>query len=277
VRLATIRYSGTTRAVRADGDVAVDLGAADVAEVLRWPDWRARCATTEGRQYAVDGLSFAPVVTAPEKIICVGLNYRSHILEMGRELPRYPTLFAKYSRALVGARDDVILPASSERMDWEAELAVIIGAETRRADAEQAAAVIAGYTVLNDVTARDWQYRTPQWLQGKTFEATTPIGPWLVTADDPAVTIAGLDLACEVDGELMQKANTADLVFHPAALVAYLSTIITLAPGDVIATGTPGGVGHARTPARYLEDGTVLVTRIDGIGECRNVCVREHP
>jgi acylpyruvate hydrolase len=162
-------------------------------------------------------------------------------------------------------------------MDWEAELAVIIGAETRNADTEQGAAAIAGYTVLNDVTARDWQYRTPQWLQGKTFEATTPIGPWLVTADDPAVTGARLDLACELDGELMQKANTADLVFRPAALVAYLSTIITLAPGDVIATGTPGGVGHARTPARYLGDGTVLVTRIEGIGECRNVCVRERP
>jgi acylpyruvate hydrolase len=276
VRLATIRHGGTTRAVRDDGDAAVDLGAADVAEVLRWPDWRARCAAADGRRYPVGGLSFAPVVTAPEKIICVGLNYRAHILEMGRDLPAHPTLFAKYSRALVGAHDEVVLPAASAQMDWEAELALIIGAEARNADAEQAAAAIAGYTVLNDVTARDWQYRTPQWLQGKTFEATAPIGPWLVTADDPAVTGRGLDLACEVDGEQVQKANTADLVFGPADLVAYLSEVITLAPGDVIATGTPGGVGHARTPARYLEDGAVLVTRVEGIGECRNVCVRER-
>jgi acylpyruvate hydrolase len=276
VRLATIRHGGTTRAVRADDDAAVDLGAAEVAEVLRWPDWRARCATADGRRYPVDGLSFAPVVTAPEKIICVGLNYRSHILEMGRDLPAHPTLFAKYSRALVGAHDNVVLPAASAQMDWEAELALIIGAEARNADAGQAAAAIAGYTVLNDVTARDWQYRTPQWLQGKTFEATTPIGPWLVTADDPVVAGPGLDLACEVDGEQVQKANTADLVFGPADLVAYLSAIITLAPGDVIATGTPGGVGHARTPARYLEDGAVLVTRVEGIGECRNVCARER-
>ena len=277
MRLATIRDGGTTQAVRADGDVAVGVGAADVAEVLRWPDWRARCAAADGRRYPVDGLSFAPVVIAPEKIVCVGLNYRAHILEMGRDLPRHPTLFAKYSRALVGARDDVILPAASERMDWEAELALIIGAQARNADGDQSAGAIAGYTVLNDVTARDWQYRTPQWLQGKTFEATTPIGPWLVTAEDPAVTDGGLDLACEVDGELVQKANTADLVFSPADLVAYLSTIITLTPGDVIATGTPGGVGHARTPARYLQDGAVLVTRIEGIGECRNVCVSERP
>jgi acylpyruvate hydrolase len=215
------------------------------------------------------------VVTKPEKIVCVGLNYRAHILEMGRELPRHPALFAKYSRALVGARDEVVLPAVSVQMDWEAELALIIGAEARHADAAGAEAAIAGYTVLNDVTARDWQYRSPQWLQGKTFEATTPIGPWLVTADDPAAA-GGLDLACEVDGELVQKANTADLVFSPADLVAYVSQIITLVPGDVIATGTPGGVGHARTPARYLKDGSVLVTRIEGVGECRNVCVSER-
>jgi len=200
---------------------------------------------------------------------------RPHIQEMGRELPRYPTLFAKYSRALVGAGDDVILPAVSAQMDWEAELAVIVGAEVRHADAAAAETAIAGYTVLNDVTARDWQYRTPQWLQGKTFESTTPIGPWLVTADDPAVA-GGLDLACEVNGELVQHANTADLLFSPSALVAYVSQIFTLVPGDVIATGTPGGVGHARTPPRSLEAGAVLVTRITGIGECRNVCVRER-
>ena len=276
MRLATIRDGGSTRAVRVDGDLVVDLGAADVAEVLRWPGWRDRCAAADGRRYELAGLSLAPVVTAPEKIICVGLNYRPHIQEMGRELPRYPTLFAKYSRALVGAGDEVVLPAVSAQMDWEAELAVIVGAEVRQADAAAAETAIAGYTVLNDVTARDWQYRTPQWLQGKTFESTTPIGPWLVTSDDPVVA-GGLDLACEVNGELVQQANTADLLFSPSVLVAYVSQMFTLVPGDVIATGTPGGVGHARTPPRYLEDGAVLVTRISGIGECRNVCVRERP
>ncbi|MFI1704990.1 fumarylacetoacetate hydrolase family protein [Streptomyces griseoruber] len=275
MKLATIRLDGTTRAVRIDDDKAVDLGESDLVAFLSRPDWRALAGAANGERYGLDAVDYAPVVLAPEKVVCVGLNYRNHILEMGRELPQYPTLFSKYARALVGAYDDVVLPASSAQMDWEAELAVVIGAEIRHADAEQARAGIAGYTVLNDVTARDWQYRTPQWHQGKTFEATTPIGPWLVTADDPAVRGEGRALSCEVDGDTVQKADTGDLVFDPATLVAYLSEIITLVPGDVIATGTPGGVGHARKPARYLQDGSVLVTRIDGLGECRNTCRRE--
>ncbi|WP_327731692.1 fumarylacetoacetate hydrolase family protein [Streptomyces sp. NBC_00487] len=276
MKLATIRVNGTTRAVRVDKDKAVDLGESDLAVLLRHPDWSARAVAADGETYPLIGLDYAPLVLAPEKVICVGLNYRNHILEMGRELPEYPTLFSKYRRALVGAYDDVILPASSTQMDWEAELAVVIGAEVRHADPDEARAAIAGYTVLNDVTARDWQFRTPQWHQGKTFEATTPVGPWLVTADDPAVATGSLDLTCEVDGDTVQKADTGDLVFDPATLVAYLSEIVTLAPGDVIATGTPGGVGHARKPARYLADGSVLVTRIEGIGECSNICRRER-
>lgn len=275
MRLATIRVAGGTRAVRVDGEVAVELGPADLVEVLRRPDWRAYCRDTAGPAHPLADVDYAPLVGTPEKVVCVGLNYRHHIREMGRELPACPTLFAKYGRALVGAYDEVVLPAAAEAMDWEAELAVVVGAPVRHADEAEARAAIAGYTVLNDVTARDWQYRTPQWLQGKTFEATTPIGPWLVTSD--ALAGPGLDLVCEVDGDVVQKANTADLVFDPAALVAYVSTVVTLVPGDVIATGTPGGVGHARTPPRYLADGSVLVTRIDGIGECRNTCRREHP
>jgi acylpyruvate hydrolase len=274
MRLATIRVGGTTRAVRLDDGAAVELGAADLVEVLRRPGWRTSAAVADGPSHPLDGLDYAPLVLAPEKIFCVGLNYRNHILEMGRTLPEYPTLFAKFSRALVGAYDEIALPGVSAAMDWEAELAVVIGAPVRNASPDEARAAIGGYTVLNDVTARDWQYRTMQWLQGKTFEATTPIGPWLVTGDEALVETA--ELSCEVDGEVVQRADIKDLVFDPVELVSYISRIVTLMPGDVIATGTPGGVGHARKPPRYLADGSVVTTRIAGIGECRNVCRREE-
>jgi acylpyruvate hydrolase len=273
MRLATIRTAEGTRAVRVDDDAAVELGHADLGELLRRPDWRAEAAAADGPRHEPAGLEFAPPVTSPEKILCVGLNYRNHILEMGRELPEHPTLFAKFARALVGAADPVTLPAGSAAVDWEAELGVVVGAELRHATAEQARAGIAGYTVVNDVTARDFQYRSAQWLQGKTFEASTPVGPWLVTPE-PGEDPLSRELTCTVDGEEMQRADTADLVFDPATLLAYISRIITLTPGDLIATGTPGGVGHARKPARYLTEGSKLVTRIEGIGECRNVLVR---
>jgi acylpyruvate hydrolase len=271
MKLATIRTGGTTRAVRVDAEAAIELGAADLVEVLARPGWQDAARTADGPSHPLGSLDYAPLVLAPEKIFCVGLNYRTHILEMGRTLPDHPTLFAKFSRALIGAYDEIVLPAASEAMDWEAELAVVIGAPVRNATPDEARAAIAGYTVLNDVTARDWQNRTLQWLQGKTFEATTPIGPWLVTPDEDP----GGELRCEVDGEPVQKADTGDLVFGPVELVSYISTIVTLVPGDVIATGTPGGVGHARKPPRYLGDGAVVTTRIAGIGECRNVCRQE--
>jgi acylpyruvate hydrolase len=275
MKLATIRTGGTTAAVRLDGDEAVVLDAPDVGAVLHWDGWPDRAASTEGRRIPVAGLDFAPLVTRPDKIVCVGLNYRNHILEMGRELPPYPTLFAKYRSALIGAYDELVLPAVSANVDWEAELAVIVGTSVRNATPDEAGAAIAGYSVINDVTLRDWQNRTLQWLQGKTFEGTSPLGPALVTTDEPYVADAAFDLSCTVDGERVQHASTADLVFGPADLIAYISTIVTLEPGDVIATGTPGGVGHARKPPRYLADGSDLVTTIAGIGECHNRCRAE--
>jgi acylpyruvate hydrolase len=271
MRLATIRTSSGTQAVRVDDGVAVETGDADVVDLLADPGWRARAAGADGPTHDVASLDYAPVVGRPEKVICVGLNFRNHILEMGRELPDYPTLFAKYSRALIGAHDDIVLPAGSTCMDWEAELGVVIGAPVRNATAEQARDAIAGYTVVNDITARDWQYRTQQWLQGKTFEATTPVGPWLVTDIDPPSSL----LTCDVDDQQVQSADTGDLVFGAVELVRYISTIITLVPGDLIATGTPGGVGHARKPPTYLGDGSKVVTRIEGVGECINWCVQE--
>ncbi len=274
MKLATLRIDGGTRAVRVDDDRAIEIeGADDVGGLLADSSWADRAASAAGAAHDLDGADYAPLVPQPNKVVCVGLNYRSHILEMNRPIPEAPTLFAKYSAALVGAHDPIVLPSESTEMDWEAELAVVIGRSVRRASAADATAAIAGFSVLNDVTARDFQNNTTQWLAGKTWEGTTPLGPWLVTLDDPAIEGKdGFDLSCEVDGEQMQKANTSDLVFDPAALVSYISTVITLLPGDVIATGTPGGVGHARQPARYLQPGSRVITRIDGVGECENVC-----
>src|SRR5262245_58875087 len=273
MRLATIRTDGSTRAVRIERAVAVVLDYDDVGALLADPQWRERVPTASGTEYAVDTLDYAPLVPRPDKIICVGLNYRNHILEMGRELPEHPTLFAKYTSALIGARDDIVLPRVSDKVDWEAELAVIVGAPVRHVSVADARDAIAGYAICNDVSVRDYQNRTLQWLQGKTFEASTPLGPELVTLDE--LGDDGLEITCSVDGEEMQKAFTSDLVFPPADLISYVSDILTLVPGDVISTGTPGGVGHARTPPRYLRDGEVVVTRIAGVGACRNCCRAE--
>jgi acylpyruvate hydrolase len=273
MRLSTIRLAaGGTAAVRVDGEVGTEIGFCDVGELLARPDWRTVAAEAAGARHDLADADYATLISKPDKVLCVGLNYRSHILEMGRQLPRYPTLVNKFAGALIGAHDDIVLPAASDSVDWEAELAVVVGQPGRHLTEATAAECIAGYTVTNDVTVRDWQYRSAQWLQGKTFESTTPVGPVLVTSDDSDIDPTGMDIECEVDGELVQKSNTHDLVFGPAALVAYVSTILTVLPGDIISTGTPSGIGHAHRPARYLTAGTVLVTRISGLGEARNSC-----
>jgi acylpyruvate hydrolase len=276
MRLSTIRLpGGGTAAVRVDDDVAIEIGFEDVGVLLASVEWRTIAASAEGPVHDVADLDYATLISKPDKVLCVGLNYRSHILEMGRQLPQYPTFVNKFAGALIGAHDDIVLPASSDSVDWEAELAVVVGKRGRHIAESDAADYIAGYTVTNDVTARDWQYRTAQWIQGKTFESTTPVGPWLVTLDDGAIDPLGMDIECELDGELVQKSNTHDLVFGPAALVAYVSSILPVLPGDIIATGTPGGIGHARRPTMYLTDGAVVVTRIAGLGETSNTCRNE--
>lgn len=274
MRLATIRTIGGTRAARVDGEHVVTLSAPDVGALLTDPQWRQAAESGSGERLPLDAVSLAPVIPRPSKIFCVGLNYRTHILEMGRDLPSVPTLFGKFAASLLGARDQIVLPSVSEEVDWEAELAVVVGSPLRRATPAQAAAAIAGYAVLNDVSMRDWQWRTTQWLQGKTFENSTPVGPWLTTADE--VDASDLEVRCEVDGVVMQRSRTSDLLFTPADILAYASQIITLEPGDLIATGTPGGVGAARDPKIFLAPGQVLRTVIEGLGECVNECVKEN-
>jgi acylpyruvate hydrolase len=247
----------------------------DVGALLaRERDWRSAAERADGARVALASAEFAPLVPAPRKIICLGLNYRSHIEEMGREAPSHPTLFGKYARSLIGPRDPILLPPESEQVDWEVELAFVIGREVRRARGTEAGDAIAGFTVLNDISMRDWQMRTVQFLQGKTWERSTPVGPALVTPDEvPGGTAPDVVLMCEVDGQVMQQGRTNDLLFGPEEIVEYISAIVTLEPGDLIATGTPAGVGAGRTPPVFLRPGQVVRTAIEGIGELVNECV----
>lgn len=271
MKLATIRVDGETRAVRVDGDQFVETGHTDVGALLAEAGWQEIAAAADGRRHPVEGADFATLVPTPSKVLCVGLNYRNHILEMGRDLPEYPTLFCKFSDTLLGEGDDIERPAETSEFDWEAELTVVIGAGVRRADEDQASAAIAGFTVMNDVTCRDWQFRTREWLQGKNWDATTPVGPYLVTTDElQGGARPTLEISCTVDGQERQRDSTGDLLFDPVFLVQYVSTMIRLNPGDLIATGTPGGVGHAMKPPVYLTGGEVVVTEIEGIGALTN-------
>jgi acylpyruvate hydrolase len=276
MRFATIRIGAGTTAARFDGDTLTPLDAPDVGALLAadgGPD--AVPAAPGFAPVLVAEADFAPLVPNPSKVICVGLNYRTHIMETGRELPEYPTLFAKFPETLMGPNDDLAIPAVSEKVDWEAELGVIIGSPVYRASGPaEAAEAIAGYTVCNDVSMRDWQRRTLQWLAGKMFARSTPVGPYLVTPGEVG-DAQDLEIGCSVDGEVMQQARTSDLLFKPADIVAYVSQAITLRPGDLLLTGTTGGVGDARKPPVYLYPGQVLRTWIEGVGECVNRCVEE--
>jgi acylpyruvate hydrolase len=275
MRFATIRTPDGTTAARLDGDVLVPLAAADVGALLADGGGPAAAERAGAAPVPASEARFATLIPQPSKVLCVGLNYRSHILETGRDLPEYPTLFAKFAQTLLGAHDDLVLPSASDRVDWEVELGVVIGRPIYRATRDEAAAAIAGYTVTNDVSMRDWQRRTLQWLQGKMFERSTPAGPYLVTGDEVG-DAADLEVRCEVDGTVMQQSRTSDLLFGPAEIAAYASQAITLLPGDLLLTGTPGGVGDARKPPVYLQPGQTLRTVVEGLGECVNRCVPDQ-
>jgi acylpyruvate hydrolase len=274
MRLVTFRTDDGTSAGRVEGDEVVSLPFPDVGALLASDDWPGRAAAEGARQPLAD-VALAQLVAQPSKVICVGLNYLLHIQEGSADVPEYPTFFAKYTDALTGPRDPITLPKASPKVDWEAELVVVVGRTIRNADESEAADAIAGFTVGNDLSMRDWQRRTAQWLQGKTWEKGSPIGPALVTPDELGGVRPDLRISCLVDGELMQDARTSSLLFDPVALVSYASTIVTLRPGDLFFTGTPEGVGAGREPAIFLKPGQVMTTRIEGIGELVNTCVAE--
>jgi acylpyruvate hydrolase len=220
-------------------------------------------------------LTLRPVIPTPRRLICVGLNYHDHIAESKRETGSYPVLFTKFASSLIGANDPIAVPPESTAVDYEAELAVVIGRRGRRVARESAADYVAGYTVANDVTMRDYQYKTHQWLQGKAWDNSTPLGPELVTADefgaDPVFPIRLV-----LNGKVLQESDTSYLIYDIPTLIATISEFTMLEPGDVILTGTPGGVGFRRDPQVLLTPGDNVRVEIDGVGVCDNTVVAEN-
>jgi len=207
----------------------------------------------------------------PPKFICIGLNYRDHAIESGLPIPATPTVFAKFSNAVIGPGDTIQIPKVSQEVDYEAELAFVIGRRGKDVAAAQWKDCVFGYTIVNDVSARDFQRATSQWVIGKTFDTFAPMGPELVSADeveDPH----SLHISCEVNGRVLQDSTTSQLIFRIPELVAYLSQVMTLEPGDIVSTGTPPGVGFARKPPVFLQPGDEVVVKVEGLGELRNRC-----
>ncbi|RDW17085.1 fumarylacetoacetate hydrolase family protein [Oceanobacillus chungangensis] len=208
-------------------------------------------------------------ISAPGKVICVGKNYEDHVAEMQGDIPEFPVLFAKFNNALIGPEDAIETSDATKKLDYEVELAFVIGREATKVKREDALSYIAGYTIVNDTSARDLQKRTPQWLQGKTLDRSTPIGPWVVTADeidDPG----SLSIRSFVNGVERQASNTSHLIFDIPFLVEFISNLITLNPGDIILTGTPDGVGFAMDPPQFLKDGDIVTLEIEKIGRMEN-------
>ncbi|GIN93914.1 5-oxopent-3-ene-1,2,5-tricarboxylate decarboxylase [Siminovitchia terrae] len=303
MKLVTFAQNGLTRIGAVEGEQVIDLNAALKAKLESEGKIRAEKISEayiptdmkgflqggkESLELAKESVQFAlnnesavqlvfdktdvkvgAPVTNPGKMICVGHNYREHILEMGRELPSHPVLFAKFANTIVGPEDDIPFYPISEQLDYEAEFAFVVGKRAKNVSQEDALDYVAGYTIVNDVTYRDIQRRTIEWLQGKAVDGTAPMGPWLVTSDE-LTDPAGLEISLSVNGEERQRSNTANLVFTVQRLVEFLSELMTLEPGDVILTGTPGGVGVAREPQAFLRDGDVVRIEVDKVGVLEN-------
>ncbi len=253
-----------------DDILSVVGGGADAMDrVRRWVD-----SPPGGELTNPTDCPMAAPIPRPPKIICIGLNYRDHAAESKLPIPEVPTVFAKFPTSVIGPGHPIVLPKNSTKPDYEAEFAVVIGKGGRHISESAWRDHVFGYTILNDVSARDFQMATSQWMIGKTFDTFAPIGPAIVTTDeidDPH----DLPISLTLSGEVMQDSNTKNLIFKVPQLIAYLSSVFTLEPGDIIATGTPAGVGFARKPPRYLKDGDEVRIRIGGLGELVNPVVAE--
>jgi 2-keto-4-pentenoate hydratase/2-oxohepta-3-ene-1,7-dioic acid hydratase in catechol pathway len=213
-------------------------------------------------------------IPRPPKFICVGLNYRDHAIESGLPIPEIPVIFSKFSNTVIGPGAPIVLPKNSTKPDYEAELAFVIGKPGRHIPADKWLEHVAGYTIVNDVSARDFQLATSQWLMGKTFDTFAPMGPYLVTADE-IIDPHSLAIGTTINGEVLQDSNTRELIFRIPEIVARLSSVFTLETGDIVSTGTPPGVGMARKPPRWLRPGDDVIVRVEGLGELRNPVVAE--
>lgn len=226
-----------------------------------------------GQRISAAEVELLPPSWAPQKVFCVGLNYNEHILETGREFPAYPVMFPKYASSLIAADQPIRVPAESSQVDYEGELAVIIGRPGRRISREDAWDHVLGYAVANDVTMRDYQYKTHQWLQGKAWDAATPLGPYLIGRDE--VDISSTGIRTFVNGEKVQESDLSHLIFDIPALIAVISEFTSLTAGDIILTGTPGGVGYRRDPQLFLTPGTEVTVEIDGVGRIHSHVIAE--
>jgi acylpyruvate hydrolase len=272
-RFASCSLGERRFAALVDGDTVrpltgiAELGRETPSELLADPP-------LSDERVALGDVKLLPVVPHPGKVVCVGLNYKAHVEEGVYDIPEYPALFSKFAETLVGAGEPVLLPPESESVDYEAELAFMIGREARRLSGEAALAAVAGYTVANDVSMRDYQYRTHQWLPGKNWARSTPLGPFLVTPDEVGDPHS-LDISLELNGERMQEANTSLFIFDIPTLVATISEFVPLSPGDVVLTGTPSGVGYRREPKVLLRDGDRMVVEVAGVGRLENPVAAE--
>jgi 2-keto-4-pentenoate hydratase/2-oxohepta-3-ene-1,7-dioic acid hydratase in catechol pathway len=284
MRFVTFESGGKSRpGLLTSKDQVVDLSAAGFSSILELieagPAGRSKAeafTATAGtdNQYALKSVKLRAPIPRPRKLICVGLNYRDHAAETGAQIPDVPTVFNKFATAVIGPGDDIVLPKVSKSPDYEAEFAFVIGTGGRHIAASDWQKHMFGYTLINDVSARDYQRATTQWLMGKTFDTFAPMGPWIITADEIADPHS-LDIQLEIDGEILQNSNTRELIFKIPDLIAFLSSVFTLEPGDIVSTGTPAGVGVARNPQRFLRPGEEVTVRIPGIGELVNPVVAE--